>query len=88
MTSLELFNAIRNIIKTDANYKPRQFNTIGGMWTVDTWEFNGITYQLQDEGYTSTIQTPKFYATKNYNDSITIQKGDDLDLLKIYQSLI
>ena len=25
------------------------------MWTVDTWEKNGVLYQLMDEGYTDRI---------------------------------
>ena len=54
-------------IKTDANYIPRDYKTIGGMWTVDTWKLGDLQYQLMDEGYTSVIRGPGFVATDGYH---------------------
>lgn len=52
---VDLFRKVREYIRQDENYVPRKHETIGGMWTTDTWRKKGIVYQLTDEGYTSRI---------------------------------
>lgn len=51
----ELFNAVRGIIKLPENYKPRGYQTIGGMWTVDTWWYQDVFFQIMDEGWFEQI---------------------------------
>jgi uncharacterized protein YfkK (UPF0435 family) len=87
MNNLEMFKAIKRIVKKEENYKPRKFQTIGGMWTVDTYEYNGVTYQLQDEGYTDLLQNKKVCMTQTYDQPIHFRKGNEQDLLDIYNKI-
>ena len=50
-----IFNKFQKFIKNKDNHIPRDYQTIGGMWTVDTWMIDNYTLQLMDEGYTSII---------------------------------
>lgn len=78
------FDKIKNIIKTDENYVPRNFQTIGGMWTVDTWKKGDMIFQLMDEGYTSVIRAPGLKVTDSaYRGIITFQEGGE-ELLNFY----
>jgi hypothetical protein len=77
------FDKIKNAIKTDENYVPRNFQTIGGMWTVDTWKKDDMIFQLMDEGYTSVIRAPGLKVTDGAYRGITFQEGSE-ELLDFY----
>jgi hypothetical protein len=55
MDELYILNAIKRAVRKEENYQPRSYQTVGGMWTVDTWKFEDVIYQLIDEGYTDRI---------------------------------
>lgn len=83
---LELFYEVRKHIRKDENYVPRQYETIGGMWTVDTWKKNGIIFQIMDEGYTNRIFSKELgLDVLETMHGITWKKGD-IETLK--QALI
>lgn len=63
---MEHFNTLIGLIKQDEFYVPREYQTIGGMWTVDTWERNGVKYQLMDEGYTQIITADGLEVVEGY----------------------
>lgn len=78
MDSFVDFKLIKSKIKTQQNYIKRNCETIGGMWTVDTWENNGIIYQVMDEGYTERIFIPEVLdVIKNYNNDIVFKIGSE-----------
>jgi hypothetical protein len=79
---IEIFSNIRY----DENYVPRNYQTIGGMWTVDTWQKNGITIQLEDEGYTKAILTDNLQVRLNYDNSLSFSKGSVEDLLILHDN--
>lgn len=54
-SGLEVFEALVRIIKQPGNYKPRGYQSIGGMWTVDTWIKDSFTYRVMDEGWSCEI---------------------------------
>lgn len=56
MTPEELFTSIKLLVKTPENYVPRNYETIGGMWTTDTWKLGDVVFLLMDEGYTEVIR--------------------------------
>lgn len=73
-------------VKVEQNYVERDYKTIGGMWTVDTWkkQFNDITIicNLMDEGYTKRLcifQNTKMIgeAFMNFDNSIDYKLGDE-----------
>lgn len=49
------FYDLKKYIKTEDNYIPRNYKSIGGMWTVDTWKKDNFILQIYDEGATSSI---------------------------------
>ena len=60
MTKYNLnFGRIWTNVKIDKNYIPRTHETIGGRWTVDTWENDEWRAQLMDEGYTKVLFNKK-----------------------------
>jgi hypothetical protein len=80
MQDREVFNQIRSIVRKKENYVPRNYKTIGGMWTVDTWFFNGVIFQVMDEGYTSCIFTDTLSVRINPQDKLIFSKGTSKDL--------
>ena len=55
---MQAISTILTAVKTTEHYVPRSHNTIGGMWTVDTWRKGDVVVQLLDEGYTTVISAP------------------------------
>ncbi|QJT70447.1 hypothetical protein [Microcystis phage MaeS] len=52
-----IFNQINNIVRQTIHYVPRNYKTVGGMWTVDTYKKGDVTLQVMDEGWTIRIFT-------------------------------
>lgn len=48
-------------------YIPRDYRTVGGMWTVDTWRRGPVSFKLMDEGYTQQIIAEDLFVTIGYN---------------------
>jgi hypothetical protein len=53
----ELYQTIVDFVYHPENFVPRDYQTIGGMWTVDKYSRNGISYRIFDDGYGSEIFT-------------------------------
>src|SRR5690554_1296274 len=80
----EAFNQIR--IKLRQHYVPRDYQTIGGMWTTDTYKHNGVTLHVSSEGYENRIFSESVDAVQIYRNSgeeLTFKKGNVEELLKI-----
>jgi hypothetical protein len=78
--SIEHFDNLIGLIKQDEFYVPREYQTIGGMWTIDTWERDGVRYQLMDEGYTQVITADNLKVVEGYIDGeihIKYEKGNE-----------
>lgn len=76
----DLFYEIKRIVKTPQNYIPRDYQTVGGSWTVDCWQFGNVKYRLMDEGYTSEISAPGIRVLDQVS-GFTIKEGS-IELLK------
>ena len=83
----KLFCEIRSIVKINENYVPRDYQTMGGMWTVDTYKKLNVMFQIMDEGYTTRIITNDVEVVCNYNNDIEIKKGTIEMLENILKSL-
>ena len=81
-----LFYSIQRIIKTNENYVPRPYQTIGGRWTVDTWQVGDVKYQIMDEGYTSVLSGMGVRVIDDCS-GITLKEGDEESLKKILEYL-
>lgn len=86
MNANKVFNELYARVKTKENYVPRDYQTIGGFWTVDTWVKNNVTAKLMDEGCTRVIMTNDLIVTQQYDyqkreNYLIFEKGDE-DLLK------
>jgi len=71
-------------IRYDENYVPGNFHSIGGKWTIDTWQKNGITIQLEDE--TNAILTDNLQVRLNSDNSLRFSKGSVEDLLILHDN--
>lgn len=79
---MQYFNAMRHIIKTENNYIPRKYQSIGGMWTTETWRQGDIVFQVSDEGYTQRIIIPFILeVVKTFDNKIIYELGTE-DILK------
>lgn len=84
----ELFSLVRKEVQKEENYIPRDYDTVGGMWTVDTWKKNGVYFNIMDEGYTERIFVSDILeAVRKYDDSIIFYKGDVDTLGSVLNSL-
>lgn len=64
---IKRFYEIKSILKKDENYNNRNYKTIGGRWTVDSWNVRGIKLQQMDEGYTSKMLYENAEVIQGYN---------------------
>ena len=79
------FSKIFWAIRKDENYIPRPYKSIGEMWTVDTWEKDGVRVQLLDEGSTRKIISEILVCVENYNGDVSFDKGAENDLFSLSQ---
>lgn len=80
-----------SLINKPEFYVSRNYQTIGGMWTVDTWKRDGVTYELMDEGYTNVISADGLRVIEGYNGEnyVRYEKGNGQivkDLIKKFQN--
>lgn len=87
MTEDQAFSKVYSTVKQTKNYIPRNYQTVGGFWTVDTYaiEVNGskVTAQSMDEGYTDKIISEKVVAFRFCNGKIDYMKGNLADLIEL-----
>lgn len=81
------FDAIYAAVRRPEYYVPRDYKTIGGMWTVDTWVRSGVTVQLMDEGYTTRILAKGLKVTFSWPNPIHFEEGDEALLASIAELL-
>lgn len=86
--SKELFELIAKVKKTDF-YIPREYKTIGGMWTVDTWSRDGVTVKVMDEGYTTVVRADGLEVISGYNgkEYVKYKMGDEETLKAVLGKL-
>lgn len=87
MKETEAFSMIWNMVKRKENYVPREYQTIGGMWTVDSYKFAGVTAQSMDEGYSSKLISEKVVAFRYHNGTIDYMKGNQADLVELAEKM-
>jgi hypothetical protein len=85
----QTFLRIAAHIKKPTFFVPRPYQTIGGMWTVDTWELDGVRVQVMDEGYTTILHAPGLRVVRGYNgkDYVRFEEGCAEDLERLSQRL-
>lgn len=58
LTAQQIDQLFKHVLKA-GTYIPRDYKTIGGMWTTDTWVLDvqgrQLKAQLMDEGYTQCL---------------------------------
>ena len=75
-SSLAILDRITQIVRSNENYVPRPHGTVGGMWTVDTWQVGDLTYQIMDEGWTSVLRAPGLILWSSGSRPIWFECGD------------
>lgn len=81
---MDNFRRVKLAVKKSENYVKRNTPTIGGMWTVDSWELDGVVFSLMDEGYTERIYVKdKLEVIKRYDNKLIFKTGnyEDLEIL-------
>jgi hypothetical protein len=53
----EFFQTIADYVHKPEYFVPRDYQTVGGMWSVDRYTRDNINYRVFDEGYGSEIFT-------------------------------
>lgn len=88
MNSKEAFSKIYYAISTTDNYVPRNYISIGGFWTVDTWQKNEVTVRLTDEGWTRIILVQdRLHVHEDGNNVLTFYNGTEQDLVKLAEEI-
>ena len=81
-----IFDKVARVVRQQENYVPRQYKTVGGMWTVDTYKKGNVTLQVMDEGWTTRIFNEQFSATDS-GGHFKIEKGSLDDLKSLLLSI-
>lgn len=91
MSDLSLITAIYRKVAMPKNYVPRGYQTVGGMWPVDTWRIgegskDAVSVQLLDEGYTVRV---KSFCVDVYDigGSVKFDRGSSHELAELAQKL-
>jgi hypothetical protein len=95
MTDIQKVKILVDFVKKREYYVPRNYQTIGGMWTTDTYERDCVLVQVMDEGYSTSVLAENLcvfilWDAKNNEDYIRFEIGNVevvenlLRLLKIY----
>ena len=74
-------------VRSHGTYIPRDYQTIGGAWTVDTWQLGDIKVQLMDEGYTQCVITDSLNVVKAYGQPPMWRAGSIADLRIIHATI-
>lgn len=69
------FSALRALVKQSANYVPRDYQTIGGMWPIDKYQLGGVVLAVMDEGYTTQISIGSAIAISDYSGHVRVISG-------------
>lgn len=86
-----LFNDTVNVLRDRKYYVPRDYQTIGGMWTTDTYKHNGVTLQVMSEGYELRILSEGLdiiKTTTNFSEELTFKKGSKSNLEEVFDLVI
>ena len=71
------FHRLWSRVAQQNNYVPRDYPTIGGMWTVDRYRLGDIECRLMDEGWTQVICAPGLRVSVDGNcDEPRFHEGD------------
>lgn len=81
-----IFDHVTNVIRQTVYYVPRNYKTVGGMWTVDTYKKGDMTVQIMDEGWTIKLITPNVIAVES-GSNFEIEKGTISDFEKVLESV-
>lgn len=85
---MDSFIKIKSIIKKEENYVKRKSETIGGMWTVESWEKDDIVFSIMDEGYIERIYVKDtLEVIKRYDNRLVFKLGTYEDLVELEERL-
>lgn len=71
---IDQYYRIKNIVQRSENYVPRDYQTIGGKWTTETYKKGDVTLQIMDEGYSARLftKTNEFDIHETYRNDGTL----------------
>ena len=81
MTDIQKVKILVDLVKKTEYYVPRNYQTIGGMWTTDTYERDCVRVQVMDEGYSTLVLAENLlvfilWDAKNNEDYIRFEIGN------------
>lgn len=85
MTDLQKVETLIGLVKQPEYYVPRNYQTIGGMWTTDTYERDGVRVQVMDEGYSTSIYAENlivwvFWDVTTNKDWVEFREGNIVNI--------
>lgn len=69
----EIFEELKGALMQDQYYIPREYYTAGDRWTVDTWEREGLTLKLMDEGWTTIIRGDGLWMSSHGGEVVMLE---------------
>lgn len=87
---MNTYSQVVGILRNPKNYVPRNYQSIGGMWTVDTWRLGEATLQIMDEGYTTIIKAQGLKVIRSYVgrvENIRYEEGSESDMVALLNRL-
>lgn len=86
MTDIGKLKTLVELVKQSEYYIPRTYQTLGGMWTTDTYERDGVKVQIMDEGYSTCIISENLNVWILYdakvNDDYLHYKNGSIDIIE------
>ena len=83
------FDRVKSIVKKSENYIERKTPSIGGVWTVESWQKDDIIFSIMDEGYTERIYIrDTLDVIKRYDNRLVFKLGNYEDLNELAERLI
>lgn len=76
------------ILRDIGEYKQPTIQSVGGIWTADTYVYEDIYLQIMDSGYTRKIENDYLNVYINYAEEVVYIKGSVNDLHRLHDQLV
>ena len=87
---MNVLNELIEQIRVSKFYIPRGYQTIGGMWPVDTWRRGPVAVKVIDGGYTQQVIAEDLFVTVGYNgkEYVCFEKGGQKQVEKYLKDFL
>ena len=82
MNDVQLVEALFRYVREYGNLVQKPKGSLGGIWSADTWELEGVQALLADDGSTNIFRADGISAATTYGRPVVFSEGGDRQWLE------